>query len=269
MADTTETRKERRATARAERDRAAAARARQRQRLWILGGVLVLAAVIVVIIAVANGGGGSKTPTKRAGEILPGQIETNARFAGIPQTGITVGFPDAPLTLVEFADLQCPYCRAYTMDVMPTIVDKYVRTHKLRMQFRNVSFIGNDSLTAAQMAAGAGMQNKLWQFVDLFYYNQGEENSGYVTPEFLTKIGTAVRGLDVQTALRDRSLPSIQRQLTEATTAWTVAGFNGTPSFLLGPTNGKKESVLGPNEGPTVQLMTQRIDAALHSASGS
>jgi len=269
MAESTETRKERRATARAERDRAAAARARQRQRLWILGGVLALAAVIVVIIAIASGGSDNKTPAKKAGEILPGQVETNARFAGIPQSGITVGFPDAPLTLVEFADLQCPFCRAYTTDVMPTIVNKYVRTHKLRMEFRNVAFIGNDSLTAAQMAAAVGRQNKLWQFVDLFYYNQGEENSGYVTPAFLTKIGKAVRGLDVQRALRDSSLPSIQRQLTAAQTAWTVAGFNGTPSFLLGPTNGKKTALLGPNESPTVPLMSQRIDAALHSAGGS
>jgi protein-disulfide isomerase len=266
MENSGQTRSERRATARAERDRAAAARARQRQRLWILGGVVALAVVVVAIIAIAASGGGSDKPAKRAGEILPGQVETNARFAGIPQSGITVGFPDAPLTLVEFADLQCPFCRDYTVNVMPTLVDRYVRAHKLRMEFRNVAFIGNDSLTAAQMAAAAGRQNKLWQYTDLFYNNQGEENSGYVTDAFLQQIGKAVRGLDVQKALADRSLPAIQRQLTEANTEWQVAGFTGTPSFLLGPTKGEKTAVLGQNEAPTVDLMSQRIEAALHQA---
>jgi len=264
MAESTDTRKERRATARAERERAAAARARQRQRLWILGGVLALAAVIVVVIAIAAGG--SDTPKKKAGEVLPGQIETNARFAGIPQRGIVVGFPDAPLTLVEFADLQCPFCRDYTTNVMPTLVDRYVRTHKLKMEFRNVAFIGSDSLKAAQMAAAVSNQNKLWQYIDLFYYNQGEENSGYVTDEFLTKIGKAVRGLDVQKALGQRSLPSVQRALNAAQTEWQVAGFDGTPSFLLGPANGRKTAVLAQGEGPTVTIMSQRIDAALQQA---
>ncbi|HET6448171.1 MAG TPA: thioredoxin domain-containing protein [Conexibacter sp.] len=266
MPDSTETRKERRATARVERERAEAAQTRRRQRLWILGGALALAAVIVVVIALAASGGDSNKPVKKAGEILPGQIETNARFAGIPQRGISVGYPNAPLTLVEFADLQCPFCRDYTVNVMPTLVDKYVRGHKLRMEFRNVAFIGNDSLTAGQMAGAASLQNKLWQYVDLFYNNQGEENSGYVTDAFLTKIGRAVRGLDVQKALADRSLPTVQRALTEAQTDWQVAGFSGTPAFLLGRTGGRMSALLAQNEAPTVALMSQRIDAALHEA---
>jgi len=267
MADSTETRKERRATARAERDRAAeAAQARRRQRLWILGGVLALAVVVVAIIAIAAGGGSNNKPVKRQGEILPGQVETNARFAGIPQRGLVVGNPRAPVTLVEFADLQCPFCRDYTINVMPSLVDRYVRPGKLRMEFRNVSFIGNDSLRAAQMAAAAGLQNKLWQFADLFYNNQGEENSGYVTDPFLQKIGSAVRGLDVQRAMNERNLPSIQRQLTDAQTEWQADGFNGTPSFLVGPTTGRQVAVLRQGVGPTVQNMSKAIDQALAQA---
>jgi protein-disulfide isomerase len=266
MADSTETRKERRTSARAERERAAAARARQRQRLWILGGVLALAAVIVVVIAIAASGGGNDTPAKKTGEVLPGQIETNARFAAIPQRGIAVGNPNAPLTLVEFADLQCPFCREYSVNVMPELVRKYVKTGKLRMEFRNVAFIGDDSLRAAQMAGAAALQNKLWQFVELFYLNQGEENSGYVTDDFLTRLGSAVRGLNVPRALADRSEASVQRALTEAQTEWQIAGFNGTPSFLLGPTGGKLTSPLEQNQAPTVTLLSQQIDAALQAA---
>lgn len=267
MADSTETRKERRATARAERERAAqAAQARKRQRLWILGGVVLLAVVVVGIIALSSTGGDDEKPVARQGEVIPGQVETNARFRGIPQRGIAVGEPDAPLTLVEFADLQCPFCRDYTTGVLPALVDRYVRNGQLRMEFRNVSFIGNDSLRAAQMAGAAALQGKLWQYVDLFYLNQGEENTGYATDEFLARIGRAVRGLDVDRALADRSLPDVQRALTEAQTEWQVAGFNGTPAFLLGPTGGRLSAVLGQNEAPTVALMSERIDEALDQA---
>lgn len=263
MADSTETRKERRATARAERERAAeAAQARRRQRLWILGGALLLAVAVVAIIALAGGGDDDK-PVARGGETIPGQVEANARFAGIPQRGIAVGDPRAPLTLVEFADLQCPFCADYSTGTMPALVDRYVRTGRLRMEFRNVSFIGNDSLRGAQMAAAAGLQGKLWEFVDLFYVNQGGENTGYVTDEWLTRIAGAVRGLDVERALADRNLPEVQRALTEAQTEWQLAGFTGTPAFLLGPTGGRMSAVLGEGEGPTVELMSQRIDDAL------
>ncbi len=266
MDNSGQTRSERRATARAERDRAAAGRARQRQRLWILGGVLALAAVIVVVIALAAGGGDNK-PALKAGESLPGQTEANARFAGIQQNGITLGNPKAPVTLVEFADLQCPYCRQYTTDVMPTLVAEYVRSGKVKMIFRNVSILGTDSTTAARVAAAAGLQNKLWPYVDIFYANQGEENTGYVTDAFLTRIGRAVRGLDVSRAMTDRELPKIQNELTTAQNEMQINGFQGTPSFLVGPTGGRLEALQFNSFTPGP--FRTAIDAALQSSSGT
>jgi protein-disulfide isomerase len=265
MENSGQTRSERRATARAERDRAAAARARQRQRLWILGGVLALAAVIVVVVALAAGGG-DKPPAKKAGESLPGQFEANARFEGIQQDGITLGDPRAPVTLVEFADLQCPYCRQYTTDVLPALVADYVRTGQVKMVFRSVSILGSDSTTAARMAAAAGRQDKLWPFIDIFYANQGDEGTGYVTDAFLTRIAKAVRGLDLQQALTDRDSPKIDRQLTEAQTEMTIAGFQGTPSFLVGPSDGRLESLQFNSFTPAP--FKQAIDAVLQSADG-
>jgi protein-disulfide isomerase len=264
MENSGQTRSERRAAARAERDRAAAARARQRQRLWILGGALALAAVVVVIVALAAGngdGGGSDKPALKAGESLPGQVEANQRFAGIQQDGITLGDPDAPVTMVEFADLQCPYCRQYTERVLPTLVAEYVRSGKVKMVFRNVVIIDQDSHLAAEMAAAAGLQDRLWQYVDVFYANQGEEHSGYITDVFLAKIGRAVRGLEVDRALADRKLPKIQNQLTQAQNEMQIAGFTGTPAFLVGPTGGNLEAV--DFRSFTPEPFRQAIDAAL------
>lgn len=261
MADSTKTRSEQRAEARAERARAEAARARTRRRLWQLGAALAVAALVVVAIVLASGGGGSSTPKRKAGEAIPGQTESNALFAGIPQQGLAIGKPDAPATLVEFADLQCPFCRQYTATVMPQLVAQYVRTGKLRMVFRNVAFIGTDSIRAAQMAAAAGIQNKLWPFVDLFYTNQGEENSGYVTDDFLRQIGGGVKGLDVTKAMNDRGIASVQKQLNEASTLWQANGFSGTPSFLLGKTGGTLKPLTVTKFDPS--QFTSKIDPLL------
>ena len=51
--------------------------------------------------------------------------------------------------MVEFADLQCPFCAEYTKNVVPTIVNRYVRPGKLRIEFRPLTFIGPDSAKAA------------------------------------------------------------------------------------------------------------------------
>jgi protein-disulfide isomerase len=260
MAEGTETRKEQRAAARAERARAEAARERRRRQLWLLGGAFALVAVVVVAIVIATGGGSDKTKAK-PGEKVAGQTATAQLFAGIPQKGIVLGNPKAPVTFVEFADLQCPFCREYTTTVLPSLIRNYVAPGKMKMEFRNVAFIGTDSVRAAQMAAAAGRQGKLWNYTDLFYANQGTENSGYVTDEFLRKIGSGVPGLDVDKAMGDRGVAAIQQQLNQAQQLWQSNGFTGTPSFLVGRTGGD----LKPLEVRSFQLdqFSSKIDPLL------
>ena len=68
-------------------------------------------------------------------------------FDGIPQDGVALGDPDAPITLVEFADLQCPFCAEWAIEALPVYVEDYVRTGQMRIEFRPLTFIGNDSVS--------------------------------------------------------------------------------------------------------------------------
>lgn len=227
-------RQERRQTARDRRlalERAARAREVRRARLWRLGAVGLLAAVLVAGLVVASRRGGERAPA-REGPVA-GAAATRALLAGIPQRGTQLGSASAPLTLIEFADLQCPFCREYSERVLPTLVTRYVRTGRLRLVFRNLAFIGPDSSIAAQTAAAAGLQNRLWEFVDLFYANQQGENTGYVTDGFLRRIAAATGGLDVGRALRDRGSPAVRSQLERAKADAARYGIDSTPSFLL------------------------------------
>src|SRR5439155_6373170 len=94
-----------------------------------------------------SGGGSRKPAAPRAQPTL---------FAGIPQRGNVLGSPHAPLTLVEYADLQCPYCGAFARDTLPALVSEYVRSGEVKLVFRGMAFVGPESLTALRAVVAAG-----------------------------------------------------------------------------------------------------------------
>jgi protein-disulfide isomerase len=233
-------RKEQREEARRQREeREAEERQKQRRkrRLWQVGATLAVAIVIVVIaIAVSSSGGNDTKVTKKE------TTSTESLFTGIAQNGITLGNPQAKVTIYEFADLQCPFCRQYTTTVFPQLVNKYVKPGKVKMVWRNLTFIGPDSVTAARAASAAGTQNKLWDFADLFYKNQGTENTGYVTDKFIEQIATNA-AIDVNKLKADQSSPIVEQQLGEAQNLAQQYGINSTPSFLIQVGNGKLQKL--------------------------
>lgn len=233
-------REQAKAAARAQREAAeheAAAQAARTQRLRLLGGVLAAAvAIVVVIIVVSSSGGGGKQKHAPVTGAVTAAAATTALLQGIPQKGTVLGSAKAPVTLVEYADLKCPICQQFTLQTLPTIVRKYVRTGKLRIEFRIQTFVGvpGDSLRAARFGLAVAKQNKFWNFAELFYHNQQDENTAYVTDAFLRRIGGAVPGLGVSAALAGRTASTVSTQIAAASGAFTAAGFSGTPSFELG-----------------------------------
>ena len=206
-------------------------------RLRTMGAVGLLAVALVALAVVLSSRGG--TPASAAsGGVLRGAAYSAQLFNGIPQSGIRLGRPNAPVRLVEFADLQCPYCDEYAVQALPPLVTDYVRTGKLQMQFENLSFIGPGSVAAGRVAAGAAAQNKLWNFIDLLYLNQGEENSGYITASYLRRLLTAVPGLQVPGALATSRTPAAQLALINASEVAQQDGVQGTPWFFIGPAGG-------------------------------
>jgi protein-disulfide isomerase len=204
-----------------------------RARLYQLGALLVTAAALTaVLVAIFTSG---STSQLAPGKPVPGAAQTLALFAGIPQRGIALGNPHAPVTLVELGDLQCPACALFAQDVLPAIVSRYVRPGRVLLVFRGLDFIGQDSRRAARMAAALGEQNRLWQFVELMYRNQGSENGSYVTDTYLRALAGAIPGVDLARALAARDSAAVQAQLEQAQGLARALHITSTPSFLLSP----------------------------------
>jgi protein-disulfide isomerase len=210
--------------------------------------ILIVATVLAIARPGARGGQGS-------------QRTAGAAFAGIPEHGTLLGHPRAPATLLEFADLQCPFCAEYARDALPGLLRDWVRPGRLRLDLRLVAFIGPDSTRAARTAGAAALQDRLWQFSELFYLNQGTENSGYVTESFLRAIATPTPGLDVQRTLDARGSEPVQAQLARAQQSAEKLHVSSTPSFfLLRP--GRAPAPLHPSS-VTMQAVSSAIEAAL------
>jgi len=224
---------------------------------------LALVASLAALLAGAAGCGARGPGAVRRAPGVPVReaAAVEARFAGIPQGGIALGRPSAPLTLVEFGDLQCPFCRHFALRTLPTLLARYVRPGRLRLEFRNVPLLGPDSARAARVAMAAAGQDRLWEFVDLFYVNQRRENTGYVTDDFLRAIAAGVRGLDPAAALQARGATAIGAQLTQNLALARQIGIPGTPTFLLGRTGGTLRRLVLPSLEPPPFLAI--VDAML------
>jgi protein-disulfide isomerase len=181
---------------------------------------------------------GSTTTAPRPGFKVSGSAETAKLLAGVPQKLNVLGNPNALVTLIEFADLQCPFCREFALDALPTIVRDYVRPGKVKLVFAGIAFIGPDSETALRATYAAGLQNRLWNFLDLLYRNQGPENSGWVTDALLRATAQAIPGVDVGRLLSARRTAEVDNALLATRQQAASARVNSTPSFFAGPTGG-------------------------------
>jgi protein-disulfide isomerase len=197
------------------------------KRLRLAG--IATAAVVVVAVAVAVGHAGpAKTqPLQSDAAAVRGDL------AGVPQTGLSLGRADAPLTVVEFADLQCPFCRQFDREALPGVIDRYVRTGRVRLELRLLPFLGPDSGRAARVAYAAAPQGRAWSFADLFFRRQKQENTGYVTDAFLKQIADATPGLDARTALAGSGAKAVTRAAAQATRQARRLGVSSVPTLVL------------------------------------
>lgn len=198
----------------------------------LLAGAAALAVVLaaaVGLVSVLGGGGGPAKPLAAAADV-------RLLLDGVSQQGNVLGEPSAPVTVVEYADLQCPYCRDFDTQVVPGLVSRYVRAGKAKLVFRPLAFIGPDSVRGRNAVIAAGLQGRLFDVVQLLYANQGAENGGWLGEQMVRSAGTSVPGLDLARFDADRSSTQVATSAKAFDDEAARAGIRSTPTLLVGRT---------------------------------
>jgi protein-disulfide isomerase len=239
MASRTKQKEEARARRLAE-EQARAARMRRQQRLRMVGGAVLAAVVIVAVLVLINSGGGKKGGLQTGTKATATQVAVNQLLAGIPQSGVVLGNPKAPVTMTYYGDYQCPVCQAFTVQGgFPQLVSNDVRNGKVKVvyaAFCTATCNGpNPRVFPTQQVAGlaAGKQNKFWQYTELFYRQQGQENTNYVTEHYLQGLAKQIPSLNLTTWQTDRNDPSLTSQVNSEQSKAKSLGVSGTPTLVF------------------------------------
>ena len=140
----------------------------------IAAGVMISGSIVYLV--------GSKNSPQVAG--LPQDQLAAVGTVGPAEVGgrdAILGDPDAPVTIIEYGDFQCPFCARFHEQVSPRLREEYIKTGKARMVFRNFQFLGPESVAAAEAAECAKDQGKFWTYHDAIYDEElrdGQENNG-------------------------------------------------------------------------------------------
>jgi protein-disulfide isomerase len=209
-----------------------------------LGQLTLVAAIVVVMLAVIVVATSQSNAPPRPGSTQASTIAQaiSAQLADIPQSANTLGQPTAPITLTWYGDLECPFCKEFSLGALPLLITRWVRGGQLKIEYLSMETATREPkvFETQQVAAlAAGMQDKMWNYIETFYHEQGEEDSGYVTERYLRGLASQIPGLNVALWDQDRYDPQLAtRVLAERHTA-IGAHYRGTPTFLIGRTQGR------------------------------
>ena len=218
----------------------------------LVAAAIAVAALLVVLSQLEGGGGACSSSSKE---------DIAKLYSGIPQDGTTLGKGSAPVTVYLYEDFQCPYCGQFSRETFPELVGSYVREGKVKMVSETLVFLGPDSAQAARAALAAAEQNRYWPYYSLLFEEQGQENSGYVTSDFLQGLAQKTPGLNVREWNAQRTGSSFDSELKASQSKAESAGVSSTPTLILNGPNGQKKLV-GLRNYDEVSAAIERVDGS-------
>jgi hypothetical protein len=169
--------------------------------------------------------------------------EVSELLSGIPQNGDTLGQASAPITLQVFGDLESADVHTFVVWLLPDIIREWVRTNIVKIQYRSFmtasSPYPNVFVHQQTAALAAGVQNRLWNFIEIFYHEQRPERTGYVTETYLAGIAGKIPGLDLAEWEADRENSQLAEKVVEDDRTARAIRFPDAPVFLIGRTGGR------------------------------
>jgi len=216
----------------------------QSQRLsWLTAPVSVLIAAVMVSASILFVGGGGNFSLLNAKVPLPTadagggdavvNVDDYAKLAESDEPSI--GNADAPVTIIEFSDFQCPFCRRFWADTYGQLRKEYIDTGKVRLVFRDYPLPFHEAAMPSALAANcAHEQGKFWQYHDKIFSEQEKQGQGtasYGAAEL--KTWAQQTGLDMGKFNQCFDGSTYSGEIQNDITAGSASGVSGTPSFVI------------------------------------
>lgn len=168
----------------------------------------------------------------------PTQAPLKVNAVDVDTTGEPfIGQKDAPLIMAYWFDYQCPYCQAFEQDTLPTLIDKYVNTGKMKILFKDFQFLGEDSTTAglAEHAVWETYPDKFLAWQEAMFKKQDAENSGWGKKADIVALVNSM-GMDGNkiSKLMDDKKDEYQKEMDADKAEAGNFGITGTPGFIVG-----------------------------------
>ena len=144
-------------------------------------------------------------------------------------SGPSLGSASAPITIIEFSDFQCSFCRKFWLETLPKLKEAYINTGKAQFSYRHFAILGKHSEQAALASECAAEQRKFWEYHDQLFKNQG----GLAFTESRLKQYARDIGLDVGVFGTCLETGKYRQKVERETEAAANLGGRGTPLFIV------------------------------------
>ena len=186
--------------------------------------VSVAVAGLLVVLSLLGGGSGSQE-----------------KFAELTQDGTSLEREGAPVTIQLYEDFQCPACGQFAREMLPDVVERHVEPGEVRLVSETLAFLGPDSVSTARAAIAAGDQDRYWQYAYLLFENQGGENTGYATDEFLRNLAEETEGLDVGEWEAAQDAGFVEKEHQAVQQRANSDGVEATPTLVISGPGGERQ----------------------------
>ncbi len=224
--------------------------------------VALVALALTVVAVVASRPASSAKPSSASAQSPSGSgTSQEDPLAALPRRTpgdpMALGKADAPVVMVSYSEFQCPFCGKFARDTEPGLVEKYVKSGTLRIEWRDFPYLGKESMTAALAGRAAALQGKFWEFHDAMYAEQQPVNSGALTEDHLASVAEQA-GLDGERLVKDMARPELADAVGRDFSEGQSIGVTGTPAFIV---NG--QPIIG---AQPAQVFEQAIEDAAAAA---
>ena len=169
------------------------------------------------------------------------------------------GSKSAPVTVIDFSDLQCHLCARFVKNTEPKINETYIQTGKVALVFKHLSNRGSDSMPAALAAQCTQDQGKFWQFHNLLYKKQGPIDSGWANKDNLKKLASQISGLDMHKFDSCFDSQKYKSFIENDIALAHSLGFTETPSFIVAKSDGSSpQKIEGPQPFPAFKAVIDK-----------